>query len=1459
MVMNDGKRGNSDIENNERGNKRKQKNENSNVSTRSTRSKFTFNPTNTLNTNSTPLKAIRNAENANPNEAKDPSPRLILRNDTISSDDHIFWAQTPKTFKAKDLNSSTKKNPITFIPSSPIDQDLKIIEPVSTLTKKYDSMKFENLINSNDKNQSSGSSKKLNHPFQPTPNMIPTKSTNSNNITPLLRKSVASTINPNKKIDLKALMNKIENEFNGSSFNDTQPSEEASSPINVRQPVQDTNLKPKAENNNAISDEIIKNESSDFDDFSEDFLDDLDKVIAVKKENILRVDTPITEISNQLKNENIDSEDSDFSDFDDNELDAILVKSSNPKPSLSVKVEEKTVTTQEQRIINADNEGNKVFKNEFQNESESNFEVFNQKKPENLANCAVQRDGIKRFQIVEIINSSYFITKNNNKIQKKQKILVVRDFSDTSYKIIVRDIWETLDLQVNDVIHIICYETDNFKLIDSNSNNLLIWNPDLLLSATLVGDTVNCLRRPVLKQKFEFRGGEYSMPLIVGEIVHSLFQSCLRESNQSFEFLNQVLEEQLELNKLNIFMMNETKESVNSEVQQHLPYIQQWFENYVKEKPLNSSKNSIRISGEKNSMLFSTSNVLDIEENIWSPAYGLRGLIDVTIESNLFEKINRPIGKFITPMEIKSGRSAQIAHNAQASLYTLLLKDRYEVDVNFFMLVYTKLKETTRYNINKQDLKFLILMRNKLSSYLKQGLRVLPELKKDSTCDSCYLLNSCMALNKLVENGDEINSGLKNNVYNELTGHLDENLMKYSEFYNYWDDLITKEESIINLLKNDLFLIDSETREQTTFNCLSKMRIKNMEIEDKENDLIENKQFSYTFIKGNDSTFPSSLLLHVYDRVIISDEKGHYYLCGGFINKITSNSVTILTDRRLKNNNIQLENFNNKNNQTIQSVLKPMKNNTISGEILYRIDRDEGFYGMKLARFNLLNLFLDDGDHKRRKLIVDNQEPKFDTNNELLEKFNKSYVPNSKLNEIQINAIRKVLTCQDYTLILGMPGTGKTTVIAELIKFLNDNNKSVLLTSYTHSAVDNILIKLKDDQSNIDVLRLGSLSKIHPVVAEYSPLTKEINNKHELEEVYLKPLIVATTCLSISDWVFTKRKFDYCIVDESSQVSMPICIGPLSFADKFILVGDHYQLPPLVKNPTAKGLSKSLFKSLSESQPQSVIELTKQYRMCNDIMLLSNTLIYDGRLEIGSAQVGNQKLKIPNISKLQDKLVDKQLPDELNWIKTVLNEDKKVLFLNHDFVGGCNETAKNENIVNVKEVELIYQIVQSLLYCGVKEESIGIMSFYRAQLKIFLGKFNENRGIEMLTADRFQGRDKDCVIISLVRSNDRNDPGSLLKEWRRVNVAITRAKSKLIIIGSKKTLKNLKTIDAFMKILDSRGWFYDLPLGADKYYNISSSLFDASNAEVLKKVRDSKLLETRLLAKDIAEEMGLGQ
>lgn len=288
--------------------------------------------------------------------------------------------------------------------------------------------------------------------------------------------------------------------------------------------------------------------------------------------------------------------------------------------------------------------------------------------------------------------------------------------------------------------------------------------------------------------------------------------------------------------------------------------------------------------------------------------------------------------------------------------------------------------------------------------------------------------------------------------------------------------------------------------------------------------------------------------------------------------------------------------------------------------------------------------------------------------------------------------------------------------------------------------------------------------------------------------------VVAVTCLGITSPLLVNKKFDICIMDEAGQTTLPVSLGPLMFASTFVLVGDHYQLPPLVQSTEARenGLGISLFCRLSEAHPQAISALQSQYRMCRDIMELSNALIYGDRLRCGSAETANAKLELSS-SKLCS-----------SWLKEVLNPCKPVIFVCTDLLPAY-ETRDHKIVNNPTEASIVAEVTKGLLDGGIKGNEVGIITPYNAQASIIRLAINI-ASVEVHTIDKYQGRDKDCILVSFVRSseNPKSCTTSLLGDWHRINVAITRAKKKLIMVGSRKTLSKVPLLKLLIKKVEEQ-------------------------------------------------------
>jgi DNA replication ATP-dependent helicase Dna2 len=705
-------------------------------------------------------------------------------------------------------------------------------------------------------------------------------------------------------------------------------------------------------------------------------------------------------------------------------------------------------------------------------------------------------------------------------------------------------------------------------------------------------------------------------------------------------------------------------------------------------------------------------------------------------------------------------------------------------------------------------------------------------LKKARICNQCYAKPTCFAFHKLVDDGDGDTSGM-GNAFTDFVDHL---TPSHQTFFRKWETLLTAEEKDMMRFRRELWTMIGSEREAVG-RCFSNIVIEpGSAFEDKDAPKIN--RFRYTFVKQNAPhgfSFGDSQIT-VGEPIVVSDEKGHFALAMGFVVQVSRRRITVSVNRKLHDARTKAPAFDADRNQAFTGIMeivedeagRPSTIHPAAAEdtIVYRLDKDEFSNGMATARNNLVRLMDKDlfQASRLRELIVDCAAPSFRPPSAVPILPAASY---SGLNVDQKRALDKVMSADDYALVLGMPGTGKTTTIAQIIRAIVSQGKTVLLTSYTHTAVDNILLKIQDD--NIRTLRIGALSKVHPDVRKFADLTGVPKKTiEELQDSYEKSVVVATTCLGVNHPIFHHRTFDYCIVDEASQITLPVCLGPIRMAKTFILVGDHHQLPPLVQSKEAGGggLDISLFKLLCDAQPSSVVNLEHQYRMCEEIMLLSNTLIYSGALKCGTPAVASRSLDIPDINALKRHHANPLAgsPSRVHscmgptfgqcWLRDLLDSSAKARLVNTDQLHpAAVEVANGSRIVNSIEAAICTQLVEALISTGIPAREIGVVTLYRSQLALLRQNLRHRLpDLEMHTADRFQGRDKEVIIMSCVRSNSERNVGDLLRDRRRVNVAFTRARTKMLIVGSKTTLsQGNELLNKFVKLMEVKGWCYDLP------------------------------------------------
>ena len=242
-------------------------------------------------------------------------------------------------------------------------------------------------------------------------------------------------------------------------------------------------------------------------------------------------------------------------------------------------------------------------------------------------------------------------------------------------------------------------------------------------------------------------------------------------------------------------------------------------------------------------------------------------------------------------------------------------------------------------------------------------------------------------------------------------------------------------------------------------------------------------------------------------------------------------------------------------------------------------------------------------------------------------------------------------------------------------------------------------------------------------------------------------------------------------------------------------------------------MTESVFRRLCEAHPVALQRLSYQYRMNRDVCDTVNAVIYGGLLRCGNAAVASRKLVFPS---------NAVLPDQ-EWLRDTINPERRVIILNTDAVAGSAETKNGESssggarqrgsgVTNLLESRITAAVVSALTTAGIDPGEIGVLCPYRSQLsRMRDAEMAAHTSVEIDTIDRYQGRDKDVIVMSCVRNNSRGEVGDLLRDWRRVNVALSRAKDKLIMVGSVQTLRHSPIFRSVVDLAQERGWVYQLP------------------------------------------------
>ncbi len=914
--------------------------------------------------------------------------------------------------------------------------------------------------------------------------------------------------------------------------------------------------------------------------------------------------------------------------------------------------------------------------------------------------------------------------------------LIIETNKNKKFTLVLKDLWaHAVDytwVGAELLLHYVNIDKENNCLI-LDERSYLVLEPDILVSPSSIRLTDGCIRKYYVQKRLGISNKNY--PMLRGTLVNNAFDLLIENKTLNRkEILEKVLKDSLiELSSLEEYQLPEP-EKVKADLQQHLNALAVW----------------------KTHKKFFESEEKRTEPTFISRKYGLSGRLDLLVNP----------GKEAITYELKTGKAPESTpwrnDISQVACYQLLLESAFGCSNPDSYLIYSQGKGNELLKQCSVDFRIrrkVINIRNQIVAIdhaLLFDIHKFPEYQKliplteSGACEKCLVKNECFSICKNLNEKSCSTCGVANICSVKNNTAVKQELEYYEKYFRLIEFERFENRKNFSRIFSDLQPILDEGKAILNLSFVSK----------------HEKIIEFTTSEVIESEIKPGDLVLLFNENITSGEvfKANVKYIDRFI-------VYLALKKDIKS-----ETFENKV-WNIYSDTMETTFDTMQGALYSFLNNNSPQGGAPVSGYG-------NKDSKQRDLILGRRKPKFEEIQDI--KLNDS------LNSKQQFAIKKALSAQDYFLIQGPPGTGKTHTLANLIIELVKKGNRVLLSAFTHRSIDNVLLKLIEEGFT-NFMRIGSHEIVDSAICPFLIQERfkdftfdDIKDLQKQLENF--PVIACSSISSMSSSLIRRLNFDIAVVDEAGQLTEPGTLSIILQASKFILVGDHKQLPPVVQSNKSKslGLDKSLFERLIDINRENVkdvlVTLEEQYRMNENIMNFPNQHFYNFALK-AHEKIANQQLK--PVEDIKNSV----------FYQAIVPENHLVFI---------NLKSKSNLKSNIGEAELLVKLSEEFFKYGINPEKIGIITPFRAQVaeikRAFFVLDNPTfASLTIDTVDRFQGSDRDVIIFSSVVSREEqiND---FFTDFRRINVTITRAKKKFILVGNKDILTKS---ELFYKLLRS--------------------------------------------------------
>ncbi|MDS0276409.1 AAA domain-containing protein [Halomicroarcula sp. S1AR25-4] len=840
------------------------------------------------------------------------------------------------------------------------------------------------------------------------------------------------------------------------------------------------------------------------------------------------------------------------------------------------------------------------------------------------------------------------------------------------------------------------------------SDATVVVEPDFLVDVTDVRAWVQCPRMYYLRK---LDGADLAYPLVKGTVVHEVFGDLLRGRD-----VEAAIDDQIEAAGLDIGLLGREADEVAGDVRDHAKAIEGWLQQGTL-----TDEDSAATAADSSERDFSPAeSEWRSEMTLISERYGMKGRADA---------VRRGM-----PVELKTGkntkREPRFQDKIQATAYALMLGERAanSLDASAVMagdggtttpieaapdtgtLLYTKnaavdrseesgdLSPAKEFSIGSGLLNYVIRTRNAIAA-MEHDTGVPTGYEANAKCEYCFEQDTCMAVSgrldqesKAGQVGVAIPEAERDYFERFYTAIEAERRAVHREYAKLWEQ--TAEERAAD----DRALVDLEPVGRT-------------ELDSGRWELRARGTGAVSKIREGDLVMASD-----GDPVTGDAELAR---------------VERIGEARTASEDANGETVSS-GEEIVVTADEPLD--------LRRLD----IYPSELTTDRLQNALHDallTQPPEQKDVLFGRRDPEFETVAE-------TFIDN---NEAQNEAVQLAVGAEDFALVHGPPGTGKTYTLARMVRALVDRGDRVLLSAFTNRAVDNAIEAL-EEQGFTDIVRVGTESGVREDMQNYR--LEQSGDPGECAATLQNAQVVAATTATCGGTAMQSQSFDVAVVDEAGQLTEPGTLAATTLADRFALVGDHQQLPPVVQSEDAT-LSTSLFQRLIETHPDAGVMLDRQYRMAQHIQAFASREFYDGQLRPATGEVAGQRIDdLPGVS--MDALPE-HLRDRVSFVDP-----------------GGTQTGNT----NPVEADAVAEVVAAYREAGVPAADVGVIAPFRAQVAELDRRLPD---VAVDTVDRFQGSSKEVIVVSFVATETLEGP--IFEDYRRINVAMTRAKKALVLVG----------------------------------------------------------------------------